>query len=98
MKEGTRFIYIYWFCVSIVFFGAGLTIFLIVWLTPEAAQRVADTAIIFWLSTGVSGVMGYLIGSSAKTEKGKAGGDTGTTTAEFTASVTTEPVQEPKTE
>lgn len=64
MKD--RFPYIFWFIVGLCVFGAGLTVFLIVYLPPEPSQRVADTALIFWLSTAVAGGIGYLIGNSAK--------------------------------
>lgn len=92
MKED-RFKYVFWFVVGICSFGAGLTIFLVIYLPAEASQRVADTALIFWLSTAVSGGIGYLIGNSAKTEK-KAGAEPGTTTAHMNLEVTTEPKTE----
>lgn len=65
-SDNNHFNHIFWFIVGLCTFGAGLTIFLIVYMPAEAAQRVADTALIFWLSTAVSGGIGYLIGSSAK--------------------------------
>ena len=70
-KDHFHFKHIYWFIVGLCIFGALLTIFLIVYLPAQAAQRVADTALIFWLSTAVSGGIGYLIGSSAKQVNGK---------------------------
>ena len=34
-------------------------------MPAQMAERIADTAMIFWLSTAVSGGIGYLIGNSA---------------------------------
>lgn len=64
-----HFYHIFWFIVGLCGFGAFLTIFLIVWLPVKTAERVADTALIFWLSTAVGGGIGYLIGSSMSQNK-----------------------------
>lgn len=91
MKDA-HFDKIFWFIVGLCTYGASLTIFLIIYLPAEAAQRVADTALIFWLSTAVSGGIGYLIGNSAK-NVGKTTPD-GTTTADI--SISTSTTNEPK--
>ncbi len=93
---------IFWFIVGICTFGASLTIFLIVWLPPKDAVRIADTALIFWLSTAVAGGIGYLIGSSAqKAIQAKQQSQSGTT-AEINATITNIPedgkLKEEKTE
>lgn len=69
-KDNTHFFHIFWFIVGIVGYGMILTIFLIVYLPEKIAERFADTALIFWLSTAVSGGIGYLLGSNATDKKG----------------------------
>lgn len=91
MKD--RFPYIFWFIVGLCVFGMGLTVFLIIYLPLEDAKRIADTSLIFWLSTAVAGGIGYLIGNSAK-NSGKTPGEPGSTTAQIHAEITTEPVND----
>jgi hypothetical protein len=74
-----HFMYIFWFIVGLCIFGAAFTVFLVVYMPPEEAKRVADTALIFWLSTAVAGGIGYLIGNSAAMAK-KAENETTLTT------------------
>lgn len=75
MKETTKhFEYTFWFIVGITGFGALFTVFLVFYLPPPASERVADTALIFWLSTAVAGGIGYLLGSNAQQAK-KAGNE-----------------------
>ena len=62
--DNTHFNKIFWFIVGICTFSAVLTIFLIIYLPEKAAERIADSSIMFWLSTGASGGIGYLIGAS----------------------------------
>lgn len=93
MKDHFR--HIYWFIVGLVAYGAFLTIFLIIHLPEKAAERVADTALIFWLSTAVAGGIGYLIGNSAKASN-KGAGEPGSTTAEISATIHSEPKEEDK--
>jgi hypothetical protein len=70
MKEDqSHFVYLFWFIVGLCVFGAVLTIFLILKMPLPVAERIADTAMIFWLSTAVSGGIGYLIGNSASKNK-----------------------------
>lgn len=67
--ERDHFYHIFWFIVGLCSFGAFLTIFLIMYLPIEEAKRVADTALIFWLSTAVSGGIGYLIGNAVSKQQ-----------------------------
>lgn len=70
MKDNNNhFFHVFWFIVGICGFGAILTIFLIVYLPAPVSERIADTALIFWLSTAVSGGIGYLLGSNASQAK-----------------------------
>ncbi len=69
METKDHFDKIFWFIVGLCVFGAALTIFLIIYLPTEDARRVADTSLIFWLSTAVAGGIGWLIGSSASKSK-----------------------------
>lgn len=78
---------IFWFIVMLTIFGAGLSILCIVYPVSSKNERFADTALIFWLSTAVSGGIGYLIGSSVG--KGTHPQSEGTTTANIQADITT---------
>jgi hypothetical protein len=68
-ESNNHFYHVFWFIVGLVAFGAAFTIFLVVYLPPQVSERVADTALIFWLSTAVSGGIGYLLGSNATQKK-----------------------------
>jgi len=68
-QKDTHFDKIFWFICGLCGFGAILTIFLIIYLPSQIGERIADTALIFWLSTAVSGGIGYLLGSSAPQSK-----------------------------
>jgi len=68
-QQNQHFDKIYWFIVGICIFGAFLTVFLIIKMPPVVAERIADTALMFWLSTAVAGGIGYLIGSSLNKSK-----------------------------
>jgi len=86
-QQNTHFEKIFWFICGLCGFGAALTVFLIIYLPPAIGERIADTALIFWLSTAVSGGIGYLLGSSApKTKQPNAG----TTTADINITTTTD--------
>lgn len=90
---------VYWFIVGLCVFGAILTIFLIMYLPKAESTRIADTALIFWLSTAVSGGIGYLLGSNASMIKKPADTPPGTTTADITATIqTTAQADQPKNE
>lgn len=82
---------IFWFIVGLATFGAAFTIYLLVRFKGEVAERFGDQMMIFWLSTAVNGGIGYLLGSSASTNKTttKQPPD-GTTTADISATITTE--------
>lgn len=88
-QQGTdHFKMIFWFIVGITLFGMFLSVFLIMVFPKDVAARFGDTTLIFWLSTAVSGGIGYLIGSSVQ----KTGTTSpGTTTAEMTATIKTDP-------
>jgi len=77
---------IFWFIVGVCAFGAFLTVFLILVMPQPIAERIADTALMFWLSTAVSGGIGYLLGSSAPKSKQMGG----TTTAEISATISSD--------
>ncbi len=55
---------IFWFVVGVTTFAAILSITTVFIPVPKSNERFADTAIVFWLSTGAGGCIGYLIGSS----------------------------------
>lgn len=97
MKEETNnhFYHVFWFIVGLCSFGALFTVFLVIYLPEKVAERIADTALIFWLSTAVSGGIGYLLGSNA-TQNKKSANETILTTPE--ASGTTTIITEPKTQ
>ncbi len=82
-----HFTKIFWFVAGICFFGAILSFCLIFIPVPKSNERFADTALIFWLSTAVSGGIGYLLGSSASNKSDK--NSTGKTTAEINLQATT---------
>jgi hypothetical protein len=81
---------IFWFIVGLTAFGMFLSVFLVMIFPKETAARFGDTALIFWLSTAVSGGIGYLIGSSVQKTNSTPGG---TTTAQMSATIQTEPVE-----
>lgn len=92
METRDHFEKIFWFIVGLCLFGAFLTIYLINKLPAEDAVRVADTSLIFWLSTAVSGGIGYLIGSSAnKSKVVPSSGETGTTSVDLQVTQTNTP-------
>lgn len=69
IKTENHFYHVFWFIVGLCGFGAMFTVFLIIYLPAPASERVAETALIFWLSTAVSGGIGYLLGSNAQQAK-----------------------------
>jgi len=89
VKSGSdnHFKYIFWFIVGVTAFGMFISIFVIIMFPKDMAGRFADVALIFWLSTAVSGGIGYLIGSSAQKNPGNAT----TTTAEVSATIKSDP-------
>lgn len=93
-QANNHFDKIFWFIVGLCSFGAALTVFLVVYLPIKSAERVADTALIFWLSTAVAGGIGYLIGNSALQSR-KAANESGFTIPDNPEAKTTV-IQEPK--
>lgn len=79
---------IFWFIVGLTTFGAFFTVYLLVRFKGETAERFADQMIMFWLSTAVSGGIGYLIGNSVNKSSGSP--IPGTTTADISATITTD--------
>lgn len=102
MKNGTNdhhFDKIYWFIVFLTAFGMFLTIYLMIRFKGDVAERFADQAMIFWLTSAVGGGIGYLIGSSMnKPTQAKQTAQPGTTTADISATITTESKTEQKEE
>lgn len=100
MKHGTNdhhFDKIYWFIVFLTGFGMFLTVYLMIRFKGDVAERFADQAMIFWLTSAVGGGIGYLIGSSMnKPTPTKPGSQPGTTTADISATITTETNDEAK--
>lgn len=80
---------IFWFIVGLTVFGMALSILVITIFPKELAARFADTVVIFWLSTAVSGGIGYLIGSSM--QKQISSGTPGKVQADVSATITSEP-------
>lgn len=60
---------IFWYIVFLTAFGMGFTVWTLIRFTGETAERFADQAIIFWLTSAVGGGIGYLIGSSMNRNK-----------------------------
>jgi hypothetical protein len=94
--DNNHFKFIYWFIVGITTFGAFLSVFTIFMFPKDMAGRFADVALIFWLSTAVSGGIGYLIGSSFQKTKEAPPVTPGKVTADITANITSEPNAEEK--
>lgn len=92
-----HFRFIFWFIVFLTAFGMFLTIYLMIRFKGEVAERFADQAMIFWLTTAVGGGIGYLIGSSMnKPVENKPSTTPGKTTAEISVTAVTEPEVEKK--
>lgn len=68
MKNRDHFAMLFWFIVGLCVFGAAFNVFLIIYLPKETSIKMAETGLMFWLSTAVSGGIGYLIGNSAKAQ------------------------------
>lgn len=86
---------IFWFIVGLTTFGAFFSVYVLIRFKGDAAERFADQLLIFWLTTAVGGGIGYLIGSSASKSQ-KSNNVAGTTTADISATITTEPKDEKK--
>lgn len=97
MNEGQNFNKIYWFIVLMTAFGMFFTIYLLIRFKGEVAERFADQSMMFWLSTAVSGGIGYLIGNSMNKSNSKPP-TPGTTTVDISATATTESKETPTEE
>lgn len=60
---------IFWYIVYLTSFGMGFTVWLLLRFSGDSAERFADQAMIFWLTSAVGGGIGYLIGSSMNRNK-----------------------------
>jgi hypothetical protein len=87
MKEKDHFDKIFWFLAAAVLIAFAY-IFIITFIkVPEQNVRFADTAQGFFLGTIISSVISYFVGSSPPAKKTPS---EGTTTADITATITTE--------
>jgi hypothetical protein len=93
METDKNFNKLFWFIVGLCIFGAILTIFLIAYLPSAESVRIADTALIFWLSTAVAGGIGYLLGGTATKVKNSNDVETKIDTTE---TIVTTTMEEPK--
>jgi hypothetical protein len=76
---------------TLTVFGAFFSIYLLIRFKGDVAERFADQGMIFWLTSAVGGGIGYLIGSSMNKPPAKQATSTpGTTTADISATITTE--------
>lgn len=98
MKEATRFKYLFWFCVSVFLLSFSGMMFLLIYPIPEANREMASNTQGFLQGSLMMSAIGFLLTGNINSAMGKkpAANGEGTTTAEFTASVTTEPIKEPK--
>lgn len=84
-----HFKYIFWYIVGLTGFGFYLTIYLMIRFKGETAERFADQAMIFWLTSAVGGGIGYLIGSSMNRSPTKTPPPGSTTDTEIVKTETT---------
>lgn len=89
---------IYWFIVLLTLFGMGFTVWLLIRFKADAAERFADQAMIFWLTSAVGGGIGYLIGSSMNKGNNKPSVPEGASTDITTKTETTEVIKNPPVE
>jgi hypothetical protein len=92
MKDQNHFSFIFYYIVGCT--TAGLTyLFLITFIViPEANTRHADTVSGFFMGTLITACLYYLTGGNPTQKKGAA--EPGTTHAEVTAVITSEPKEE----
>src|SRR5436190_23004398 len=95
MSETLKFKYLFWFSVGVFASSFSAMIFLLVYPIPEANREMASNAQGFLQGSLMMSAIGAVLTGNIASPLGKKKGiDTGTTTAEFTASVTTEPINE----
>lgn len=82
MDQKDHFEKVYWFIIGLCIFSAGLSIYVI-----HIDKTHIAMVLTFWLSTGASGGIGYLIGSSIQNKKQST---PGTATVDITATASTE--------
>lgn len=87
---------IFWYIVFLTAFGMGFTIWTLIRFQGETAERFADQAIIFWLTSAVGGGIGYLIGSSMNRSPIKSTGATTDVTETTTTTTETKIEDHPK--
>lgn len=93
MKDN-HFGFIFYYIVGCTLAGLSY-LFLITFLViPEANTRHADTVSGFFMGTLITACLYYLTGGNPTTGK-KTSGEPGTTHAEVTATITSEPKEEP---
>lgn len=100
-SEENRFNKTFWFIACLTGFGMFFSVYILIRFKGDTAERFGDQLIIFWLTTAVSGGIGYLLGSSAAKIPGKLNGNgvqPGSTTADISATIHTEtkPDDKPK--
>ena len=97
MKDN-HFTFTFFYIVGCTFVGL-LYVFMITFLPiPEENIPFANTTLGFFLGTLITSCLYYLTGGNPMQSKKGNEAPVGTTTAEFTASVTTEPIKEPGNE
>lgn len=91
---------IFWYIVYLTSFGMGFTVWLLLRFSGDSAERFADQAMIFWLTSAVGGGIGYLIGSSMNRNKPSPpeGSSTDTTTETKITEVIKNPPKEETTD
>lgn len=100
MKDATKFKYLFWFCTGVFACSFGAMMLLLLYPIPPENREMASNAQGFLQGSLMMSAIGFLLTGNIYSAMGKKtpGSETGTTTTEIHASVTTEPVQEPKTE
>lgn len=86
MKEPDHFDKLFWFVVSLVAFGLMYMVALTFIPIPKENIRFADTSIGWVQGSVVTSAIAYLLGGNAPAKKNL---NDGTTTADITASITT---------
>lgn len=87
--QDNHFNKIFWFAVGVALFAAAYSVYVTIIDKTHIAMILT-----FWLSTGAAGSIGYLIGASVKGKASEGNAPEGTTKADFTASIITEPKEQ----
>lgn len=92
MNQNSHFDKLYWFCVGLTAYGL-LFLAALVWIPiPADNVRFADVILGFITGSLVMAAISFLLGGNAPTPKKSP--DPGTTTADITATITTENKEE----